>query len=61
MEYHSRCSKKIYHICRNCPVGNNIEAENLKEGRPTNSRMCYVCKKKKKRNKCTRGIPIPAQ
>jgi len=34
----------VYHICRNCTIGDNIESDKLQRGNPGNRRLCHRCK-----------------
>ncbi len=71
MAYYSKLVGKIYHECRNCTVGKNIEAENLATGKPPpfkerdgkikDPRLCKVCRGLYDNNKCSPGVPIPAK
>ena len=61
MAYYSKLDPSIYHVCRNCHLGNNIEAENLREGQPSNAKLCDTCADLQKQGRCERGIPIPAR
>jgi len=61
MAYHSKKIEKIYHTCRNCHIGNNIEKENLRKGKPYNPRLCRECEEIQKKGNCEPGIPIPAR
>jgi hypothetical protein len=51
---------KIYHVCQNCNVGNNIEAKYLVAGKPPGAKLCQNCARLRKKGKCIRGIPTPA-
>ena len=57
MAYYSKLRPNIYHICRNCTVGNKIEWENLRKGKPPGANLCKTCANKSSQNKCTRGTP----
>ncbi|MBU0611007.1 MAG: hypothetical protein KKI08_24210 [Armatimonadetes bacterium] len=61
MAYHSKLDTSIYHECKNCTVGNNIEKANLKEGKPAGASKCKVCATLQSEKKCTWGTPTPAQ
>jgi len=61
MAYHSTKSEGIYHECRNCDVGNNIEKKYLKEGKPAGAVLCKRCRELKDQGKCVPGTPIPAR
>jgi hypothetical protein len=41
--YYSRDSE-IYHNCKNCTLGDNIEPDKLKKGDPGNRHLCRRCK-----------------
>ena len=47
MAYHS-VKRNIYHLYKECHVGNNIEPENYREGTGS-KRLCNVCKELRKR------------
>ncbi len=61
MSYYSRLDSSIYHTCRNCHVGNNIERENLREGQPAGARLCNECSDLRNRGNCQPGTPTPAR
>ena len=61
MAYHSKEVLDIYHECKNCTVGNNIEPENLVPGKPPGARLCKPCKKLQEARDCEPGIPTPAR
>ena len=61
MAYYSRLETEVYHICKNCHVGNNIEAENLVEGQPAGSRLCKECADLRDSSNCTYGTPTPSK
>ncbi|MBA7631683.1 hypothetical protein ES703_39218 [subsurface metagenome] len=70
MAYYTALGLGIYHECRNCRVGNNIEAENLVKGRPKpfkgrdgkirRPRLCKKCAKLHEKGRCTPGVPDPS-
>ncbi len=66
MAYYSSKVGIIYHECRSCKVGNNIEAENLVTGKPTKAkrgkkpRLCKTCAGLQEKGQCTPGVPKPA-
>ena len=41
--YYSKDSD-IYHVCKNCTLGDNIEADKRDSGSPGKRRMCQRCK-----------------
>ncbi len=69
MAYYSRLVRGIYHECRNCEVGNNIEEHNLLRGKPKpvkgrngkikNPRLCKVCEDLRNEVRCVPGVPPP--
>lgn len=61
MAYYKQAQPEIYHVCKNCHVGNNIEARNLREGQPPGARLCEVCDALRRDNNCTPGTPTPAR
>lgn len=61
MAYYSRLRPTVYHVCKNCTVGNNIEAQNLREGKPEGARLCESCAELQKDGKCILGTPTPAR
>lgn len=61
MAYYSKESPEIYHVCKNCHVGNNIEARNLREGQPAEARLCSTCDNLRSNGNCTPGTPTPAR
>ena len=61
MSYYSKRDPTIYHSCKNCTVGNNIEKENLSEGQPTGARLCKDCADLQREGRCTPGTPTPAK
>jgi hypothetical protein len=60
MAYYSALKTGIYHECRNCDVGNNIEKQHLKTGQPEGAVLCERCRTLKSEGKCVSGTPIPA-
>ena len=61
MAYHSTMSPGVYHECKNCTVGNNIERQYLREGKPGAATLCQQCDDKQKNKSCTWGTPTPAR
>jgi hypothetical protein len=61
MAYYSKESPSVYHVCRNCHVGNNIERENLKQGTPPGAKLCDECERLQREGKCNYGTPTPAR
>jgi hypothetical protein len=61
--YYSKAYRrpKIYHVCRNCYVGNNIEAKYLAAGKPKGAKLCRNCARLRSKGKCVPGIMIPAK
>jgi hypothetical protein len=68
MAYYSKLRPEVYHICKNCTVGNNMVKGNLRkrkpkpvkgrDGKTRKLRVCETCKALKKAGKCTPGVPI---
>jgi len=52
---------KVYHVCRNCHVGNNIGKQYLAVGKPPGYRLCKRCKELQDNGDCEPGIPTPAR
>jgi hypothetical protein len=51
--------KVIYHRCRNCSVGDNINKRNLRGGTPKrNAVLCKTCAKLLRNKICDFGIPV---
>jgi hypothetical protein len=42
-EYYSKDSD-VYHICKNCSLGDNIEPDKLQKGAPGRRHLCQRCK-----------------
>jgi len=61
MAYHSTLTMSVYHECKNCTVGNNIEAKYLVEGKPQGAALCKACEQLQSQNKCSWGTPTPAR
>jgi len=61
MAYHTKLDLDIYHTCRNCSVGNNIDKANLREGKPGAAKLCKVCKDLQAEGNCKPGTPTPAR
>lgn len=61
MAYHSTKNTGVYHECKNCTEGNNIEKPYLKEGKPDGAKLCATCSGLQRDNKCTWGTPTPAK
>lgn len=62
MAYWSNLRTDIYHTCRNCTVGNNIESRHLRTGSPPiGSVHCKDCRDLERTGRCTPGVPIPAR
>lgn len=61
MAYYTRKDPTIYHVCKNCYVGNNIERENLVQGTPPGARLCEICARLQRERNCTPGKPTPAR
>jgi hypothetical protein len=34
----------VYHVCQNCTLGDNIEADKRESGKPGSRKMCQRCK-----------------
>jgi hypothetical protein len=60
MAYYSKEVGTIYHKCRSCFAGNNIEHNNMTEGQPRGARLCKICANLASLGKCTAGIPMGA-
>ena len=43
LPYYSRDSE-IYHNCKNCTLGDNIESDKLQKGNPCKRHLCQRCK-----------------
>lgn len=43
MPYYSKDSD-VYHTCKNCVLGHNIESDKLEKGKPGKRRLCKHCK-----------------
>jgi hypothetical protein len=62
---------KIYHVCQNCFLGQNIERAQLRRGKPKDfkgrdgklkkPRVCKICAKLCRVGDCIPGAPIPAR
>jgi len=61
MAYYSKLDTTVYHTCRNCTVGNNIESHNLANGQPAGARLCRDCQQLQSDGNCTPGTPTPAR
>lgn len=61
MAYYSKLDSSIYHTCKNCTVGNNIEKANLREGQPAGARLCRTCSDLRSQGNCKPGTPTPAK
>ena len=52
----------IYHTCKNCTLGNNIEGTNLESNSPPDGfRKCKECIELEGKGECTPGVPEPAE
>lgn len=60
MAYYTKKDLTIYHQCKNCTVGNNIEKTNLVQGQPPGARLCKECQDLQTKGRCTPGTPSPA-
>lgn len=49
--FHSSKDPGVYHVCSNCPEGNNIEPRYKKSGR-AGGRLCDTCMRLTTRGKC---------
>ncbi|MBA7560392.1 hypothetical protein ES708_02017 [subsurface metagenome] len=64
--YYSKESPKIFHMCQNCFLGQNIEKKNLVPNQPPQKmgrkkpKLCKICVKLCIGGKCITGAPIPA-
>ncbi len=56
-----RKDRAVYHVCKSCTVGNNIEKEYLVVGVPTGARLCEVCRELQLKRRCAPGVPTPAR
>ncbi len=46
--YHSiKSDADVYHVCRNCTEGNDIEPENRSAGKGDKKKLCEKCKSMK--------------
>ncbi len=61
MAYYTKKDPTIYHVCKNCYVGNNIERENLARGIPPGASLCQVCARLHRQRDCEAGTPTPAR
>ena len=61
MAYYSGLRPEIYHLFKNCYIGNNIESKNLREGQPRQARICEVCAELQSEGKGVLGVPEPAK
>jgi len=59
MAYYSGLRPEIYHVCKNCHIGNNIVPKNLREGWPRQAGLCEVCVKLQGEGKCVPSVPKP--
>ncbi len=41
--YYSKDSD-VYHVCKNCTLGDNIESDKLETGKPGKRHLCQRCK-----------------
>ena len=60
MAYYSGLRPEIYHLFKNCYIGNNIDPKNLREGQPRQARLCEVCAELQGDGKGVLGVPFPA-
>lgn len=42
--WHSSITKEVYHNNKSCKEGDNIQPENVREGKGTNRHLCNKCK-----------------
>lgn len=49
--YHTKKSTEVYHVCKGCTVGNNIESENHTGGKGR-KRLCSICEQLVRERKC---------
>ena len=62
MPYWSSAKTGVYHTCKNCTVGNNIESHNLRQGTPPPGAVqCQTCKDLEHQRNCAPGVPTPAR
>ena len=61
MTYYSGLRPEIYHLFKNCYIGNNIDPRNLREGQPRQARICEVCAELQSEGKGVLGVPLPAK
>jgi hypothetical protein len=57
--YYSGLQPEIYHVCRNCRVGNSIDSKNRREGRPRQAQLCEICAKLQRTGRGIPGMPAP--
>ena len=61
--YYSKERPEIFHMCQNCHLGQNIDADNLVANQPPlvkKARLCKTCVRLCIAGKCITGTPIPA-
>ena len=61
MAYYSGLRPEIYHLFKNCYIGNSIAPRNLREGQPRQARLCEVCAELMSEGKGVLGVPVPAK
>jgi hypothetical protein len=49
--YHTKKTTEVYHVCKGCTVGNNIERVNYTGGKGR-KRLCYICERLVRERKC---------
>ena len=55
--YHSTESQaNVFHLCRNCQDGNNIEKEYRAGGKGDKKDLCEECRKLLQKNRCQREM-----
>jgi hypothetical protein len=65
--YYSKECPEIFHMCQNCHLGQNIEADNLVANQPPlemgrkKARLCKTCVRLCIAGKCITGTPEPAK
>jgi hypothetical protein len=50
---------EVFHACQNCYLGKKIEPTNRAKGRPAEARLCRICYRLLKEERCTPVIPLP--
>lgn len=58
--YYTKKDPSIYHVCKNCKEGNNIEKGKLVPGRAPGAKLCKRCADLQREGECAPGTPTPA-